>query len=442
MEKKIAILGGGVAGLIAALHLITRADKDSKLEITILEKEKKAGGLLNSTYSGQYWWDNGTFFFNESNYLVKKFPEIFKPVKNRSGKVRLHKKFYSFPFKPKNLACSLPFSTNLNFAIDYINYRLKRPSAKDKNLAQWFDARLPAKFMNWSNLAVYISKLQGVSPKKLSPKLGEKRLSYINKISNFSHLLRMLLKFNTRRKSRVFYPSKSGVGSIVQRLTKICEAEAVEIKFNSEIVSIDKKEQYFYIQCTTPNNTRETYKVSHIISTIPIDDFVNVFQKHLDPACLRLAENIKFRDLYLVFFAIKTPELAENHLTTYSFEPHHLWKRLYIHPLANNYSAVGVETAVNAGETFAPGHLLEQIEDNLVSELQLFKKNEISLRKVIRIKKAYPVLELGYDDKISTLIKNIESDTLRLAGRNGTFNYFNSSEAALSGIEAAEKLNL
>ena len=66
---KIAIIGAGISGLTAAMHLNDVAD------ITLFEKSRGAGGRICSRYTDAYSFDHGAQFFTARTPQFKKFLE-------------------------------------------------------------------------------------------------------------------------------------------------------------------------------------------------------------------------------------------------------------------------------------------------------------------------------------------------------------------------------
>ncbi len=70
--KRIAILGGGVAGVVLAQQLA----RDPSLEVHLLEKTSRLGGLHRSVEIGGAHYDIGAFFFVRQHSLLQCFPAI------------------------------------------------------------------------------------------------------------------------------------------------------------------------------------------------------------------------------------------------------------------------------------------------------------------------------------------------------------------------------
>ena len=60
---------------------------------------------------------------------------------------------------------------------------------------------------------------------------------------------------------------------------------------------------------------------------------------------------------------------------------------------------------------------------------------------VVRIPAAYPLFEVGYQERSRILCDYLERfENLQLAGRGGLFRYYNMDQAIASGLAAADEL--
>ena len=66
--KRYVIVGGGAAGLTLAYYLCKAG-----LPVTVLEREKKAGGLSRSFHYGEWTFDIGPHRFYSQNPKVNRF---------------------------------------------------------------------------------------------------------------------------------------------------------------------------------------------------------------------------------------------------------------------------------------------------------------------------------------------------------------------------------
>lgn len=76
-----------------------------------------------------------------------------------------------------------------------------------------------------------------------------------------------------------------------------------------------------------------------------------------------------------------------------------------------------------------------------LEQLGFIKKNEVIDSCVVRAPKAYPLFEVGYAERCTTIHSYLSTfKNLHLAGRGGMFRYYNMDHAIESGLQAAERI--
>lgn len=437
---KIAILGGGLTGLCAALRL-KEASLPATPEVIVLEERPLPGGLLQSTYQSDYWWDNGVFFFNQSNYLCQLLPDLFQPVADQATKAWLKDGIYNFPLL-KQSKLSL-----LRGAFDYVYSYIRCTLGWDGvNLHDWLRYRLTARLLKLSGLETYLTKLQGLPPSELSPRIGELRLPMVHEMTRPGRTL--LAFFATQRKIKemkmkrdpVVYPFGAGVGEISGRLTELCRAKGVRIISGAKVTELIREDgAVLEIHYDGPNGP-EVYRANFGISTIPLEEVALACKPGLSAKSLASARQLEYMDLKLFFFIVNRPLIFHQFFILYSLENYHPWKRLLCMALPNGLNAVTVEVTFN----HHTGQVAENLEDIIIKqlseELRLFEPGEIMVRQSAVVHRAYPVYRLGFEEKVKTVMDEVESARLRLAGRQGRFLYVSTPGAIKSAIEAADEI--
>lgn len=80
--------------------------------------------------------------------------------------------------------------------------------------------------------------------------------------------------------------------------------------------------------------------------------------------------------------------------------------------------------------------------ETTVRHLEAFgfiRRREVLDGMVLRIPAAYPLFEVGYQERSRILCDYLERfENLQLAGRGGLFRYYNMDQAILSGLAAAK----
>ena len=76
-----------------------------------------------------------------------------------------------------------------------------------------------------------------------------------------------------------------------------------------------------------------------------------------------------------------------------------------------------------------------------LEKLGFIRRREVRDGMVVRIPSAYPLFEVGYQERSQILCDYLARfDNLQLAGRGGLFRYYNTDQAMASGLAAAEAL--
>lgn len=76
-----------------------------------------------------------------------------------------------------------------------------------------------------------------------------------------------------------------------------------------------------------------------------------------------------------------------------------------------------------------------------LERLGLIRRDEVLDSVVVRIPRAYPMFEVGYQDWCDRLLHYLgRFENLTLAGRTGLFQYYNMDHAIASGLAAADKI--
>jgi len=301
-NARIAIIGGGVAGLTAALRL-SQAKLDCISEIAVFEKYSKPGGLLQSTRVNGCFIDNGLFKFTESSDLVKLFPDLFCRIENHTQKVWHNNRFDIFPYNARDmLRVQTPLSLGLT-ALDIGQSFLKRLfKAKNSNLHDWLSNRLTKTLLEQTKLEEYLKKLQGLDAREISAVLGEQRLKHIQMHTRPLKILKSMSSFKNKpvssHKIITVDPKFGGTGAVSQKLAELCQKHGVKIHYNENVVKLEMDDRTNFNIYYDGNGCHGCYYATHIISTMPLDELVEVCRSHISGECIKHAFELSFMDMF------------------------------------------------------------------------------------------------------------------------------------------------
>lgn len=269
--KQIIFVGGGISSIVGS---ILAKKKYPSANITVVERESKAGGLLKSSYVNGHWFDYGTHIPNLSNN--DSLNEILLPEEQ-------HQHFNFFEF----LQVSNFFRGSWNYKSALINVN------NEPNKSQIETELLERKnsFSSTKNLGTHISENLGPTAKKdiyipVFQKLFDASPDELHIAADIFNLKR-LIAFDEERANQLklngydhnigfhnsnqnvgnlkfFYPKNGGIGYWIETLINRMKALGVELLTNTEIKKVNfHEDQVFSIDC----QNGDTIKCDHVIWT-------------------------------------------------------------------------------------------------------------------------------------------------------------------------------
>ena len=254
MQKKIHILGGGVAGSALAYFL-----SEYDFEVNLYEKRDHLGGLSRSVWIEKYkcWNDIGPHIFHSpdkeiTNLWKDLFSDIFQYGDYYSAiiKGRDFKKYHPYPISKEGI--------QLVSNIDISKIDFDSVSLKDQAIAKNFKEMMIAKLgheLEKEYFRYYPEKLWGMSTDCMRADWAPKRISIKEKIDTFFS-------------GQFVATGKKGAGQVYLEIEKLLNKKNCKLSFNSEIdgLKINKGKIQSFIFNQKEINTENDL----VISTIPI----------------------------------------------------------------------------------------------------------------------------------------------------------------------------
>lgn len=425
MSEPVQILGGGPAGSALAYFASKAA-----LPFDLFEAKAELGGnciTLSEEINGEkFHFDSGAHRFHD------KSPHSTKVVKELLGEdlLEVHSpsqicyqgKFIDFPLRPLNLLKKMGplFFARAGTEIlgrQWGSAKLKSGNFEEAMLSK-YGPGLASRF-----LLNYSEKLWGLPTNQLSVSVSGSRLKGLNLKTFFIESL-FGKKAGTKHLDGSFLYPKKGYGQILKEMTQGLPSESVH--FNSRVEHL-LHEDYEISEIIMDDGRR--FPARKFISTLPLNILIKALKPAPEEEIIRLAESIRFRGLFLCVIFLNKPSVSDNATiyfpeSAYPFtrisEPRNRSKEMS----PDGKTSLMIEIPVhNSGlRRFQP-----DIEQKIISpllDLGFFKKEEILAYRIIKMPHAYPVLEIGYEEKVRKLMDYLSRyRNLELSGRNGLFQY-------------------
>jgi protoporphyrinogen oxidase len=445
-ETNCLILGGGLAGLAAGWAL-TQAGR----RVQVLEGAEAVGGLARTVARDGFRFDlGGHRFFTRDARIDEFVRELLGDelvAVPRASRIYLNGKWIEYPLRPLGALFGLGPHTSarilLGYALASVARRLRPAplvSLEDWVVAQFGRPLFELYFRDYSE------KVWGVGCRDISAEWMAQRVQGLSLGAAIRHAFSKRGAELPTLVGRFLYP-RLGIGSIAERLRAAIERSS-PISTGTRVVRL--RHDGRRIESVTVRRGDEEHELrgEAFLSTIPLTQLIQALSPHAPLEVRAAAARLRYRDLVIVTVMLER-ERATNQTWIYFpgkdipfgrlHEPTN-WSAAMAPPgrtlLVTERFCFRGDAAWNA----ADAELIETTVHHL-EKLGFIRRQEVCDGMVVRIPAAYPLFEVGYQERSQTLCDYLERfDNLQLAGRGGLFRYYNMDQAIASGLAAAEAL--
>jgi protoporphyrinogen oxidase len=471
--KQAIIIGGGPAGLTAAMELLDKSD----IKPIIFEAEDHVGGISATIeYQGNRMDLGGHRFFSKSDDVMKwwtdRMPLATDGVETTEDRVMLLRKRVSRIFylrKFFDYPISIKWSTFANMGLRRtmvagFGYMLAKISRrKENNLEDFMINRFGAPLYHMF-FEDYTEKVWGVHPRDLSPDWGAQRIKglslfgvLLQAFKNIGHKTGSLDQkdIETSLIEQFLYP-KLGPGQFWETVADEVTKSGGEIRMNSKVKEILFSEgKPSGVRYESLKGTVETVHGEVVFSSMPVKDLVGSCQDIQVPEKVaEIAKELPYRDFITIGVLAKNLKLKDKKNQAGLIPD--CW--IYIQErdvkigrlqLFNNWSPylvkdptdtvwMGLEYFCNEGDelwTLPKEKFIEFAIDELV-KLGIVDRRDVLDATQVKVKKAYPGYYGSYEhfQEVQQWLDSIPN--LYCIGRNGQHRYNNMDHSMLTAQEA------
>jgi len=418
--RKIAILGGGLAGLSAGFFA---AKKD--FNFRIYEANDEVGGNCRTLSFGEFKIDTGAHRFHDKDPEMTK--EVMKLMGDKLTEVNVpsfifhNGRLIHFPLTPvdvfKNLTYSVFFKAIWHFISGKFNYS---STGNFETLVYNKYGKTVADLF----LTNYSKKLWGEECKNLSLDVAGSRLKNLNLNSVITEFLFRKNK-SKHLEGAFFYPAE-GFGEITKEMAGYCGIE--RIKTNNRITEIQTKGRRIEKIVINKNKAINT---EIVINSLPISMVIRLLNPAPPKEILDVAQKLKFRHIKLVIVLLNKKSV-NNAATMYFPDKKFVFTRCYeprnrsatMSPEGKTSLVAEVPHSLNDNiAKLTDTELMDKVKEQLLAT-RLFFEEEIINVFVYSIPFAYPVLIKDYESEFRKLHFYLDRfENFYNTGRNGLFQY-------------------
>jgi protoporphyrinogen oxidase len=448
----VVVIGAGPAGLTAAYQLV-KAGRP----VVVLEADDVVGGISRTVEREGWRFDiGGHRFFTKVQAVEDLWHEILPDEdflrRPRMSRIYYDGKFFDYPLRAMNALRNLGVLEATLCVLSYGWVRVRPPRDLDTYegwTASRFGWRLYRTFFK-----TYTEKVWGVAGSELKADFAAQRI----KTLSLGKAIRNAI-FPSSRGSEItslieeFQYPKHGPGMMWERCRSLVEEGGAKVLLGSPVVSVHRNSEgafaVGYVDSSAVSEAESIVETNHVISSMPYSALVLAMQPPAPPEVREAAMHLHYRDFLTVALVVpKEAGFPDNWIYVHypgvrvgRIQNFGAWSPYMV---KEDRTCLGLEYFVFEGDDLwesSDEDLVEMATRELV-ELGLVRASDVEKVFVVRVPKAYPVYDEGYQEAVD-LIRGwlrAEVPNVHAVGRNGMHKYNNQDHSMYTAMLTVENI--
>lgn len=310
-EKKIAVLGAGISGLSVAWYL-----KRKGYNVTVYEKNSRAGGLIDTEKKNDYLLDKGIIAGIETTSLIPELVNelnlhdsfLYAGEKANLKQAFIGGKIFDLSMNPNNLLKFPLFTYRTRLRFFFEPFLPRTSNGEEVSVAEFIRRRLGKEFLNYVmepfSAEVYAGDPEKLSIKAAYPKLYKLEQEYGSIIKGFKKA-----PFEPKKKEELegsgrLFSFKEGMNQLTEALASNLN---LRINYLHDVLKISKQGEQFELRLNKKGDTRVEL-FDFVISTLPADVISEAIEQ-MDQPLADLLDKVEYAPLSQVYVSYLKQDL-------------------------------------------------------------------------------------------------------------------------------------
>jgi protoporphyrinogen oxidase len=438
------VLGGGPAGLTAG-YLLAKLGAP----VVVLEADDQVGGLAKTVEREGYRFDlGGHRFFTKVREVEDLWREIMGEeflLRPRMSRIYWNGKFLDYPLNGMDVIKKLGPVELTRATASYLRASLRRKGGEE-TFEEWVSNRFGKRLFELF-FRSYTEKVWGVPTSEIRAEWAAQRIKGLSFWSAAKDAFFGEGGKDVKSLIKEFHYPRYGPGQMWERMTERIRQLGGEVRTGAPVTRIELDGERV-VRVVTGD---ETYEPDAVISSLPLRTLVRLAGQTPGTEVRRAARQLRYRDFLTVALVIDGEDLFPDNWI-YVHEPgvkvgriqnYRSWSPWMVPDPSK--ACVGLEYFCFAGDELwqsADDALVELATDELTA-LGLVDRAKVERGYVVRVPKAYPMYDAGYDEHLAVIRTWVDGlENLQQVGRNGLHRYNNSDHSMLTAMRAVDNLVL
>jgi protoporphyrinogen oxidase len=444
------IVGAGPAGLTAAYLLLTRGRT-----VHVLEKDNQVGGIARTaTYKGFRFDIGGHRFFTK----VTAVTELWRAMLGRDflrrprlSRIYYNRKFFDYPLKPMNALFGLGLWNALLIMLSYLWIHV-RPITPEVSVEDWVSNRFGRRLYRIF-FKTYTEKVWGIPCNKLTAQWAAQRIKGLSLWTALTSMLfgRFMRGGKTQIKTLIdeFEYPRYGPGMMWEKFHAEVERLGGRVDLNTAVTAVVHEHRTITAVEVERAGRRERVPAAAVLSTMPLRQLVRSLEPPAPPEVRAAADRLKYRDFLTVALILNVADTFPDNWIYVHDEQVKLGR---VQNFKNwspdmvpdpKMSCLGLEYFCFEGDglwTMKDSDLVA-LGTREMASIGLIDPSTVVDGTVVRMPKAYPVYDEGFESALET-VKNylLTFTNLQVAGRNGMHKYNNQDHSMVTAMLSVQNL--